>query len=238
MTPRPRRKRLAFTAVLLGGLVLLVALCYVLSPDVRVGWVRVLTGVGADDSLAGMAEDVDKDVRAAAVESLIGRGDRSVPALGRRLARPDANERATACRVLGRIGPPARDAAPALKRLVRDDSNPGVRSQAALAFALVGRTDPEVTAELVRLLKSPVEEDRGGAAFACRMLGADAKHAVPALTDALRDPEPEVREAALKALIVITNGLGDADAPLRDPGRAAVSKAMAELRAARPPGSP
>jgi len=84
---RLRRKHLAFAAVLLGGLALLVALCYALSPDVRVGWVRVLARLGADESLAGMAEDPDKDVRAAAIESLVGWSYRAVPTLVRRLSR-------------------------------------------------------------------------------------------------------------------------------------------------------
>lgn len=74
---RVRKKHLGFAAVLLGGAAFLVALCYVLSPGVRVGWVRAPARLGADESLSGMAEDPDKDVRATAIESLVARGPRT-----------------------------------------------------------------------------------------------------------------------------------------------------------------
>jgi HEAT repeat protein len=226
-----RRKYLTFGAVLLLGLTLIAALCFALSPDVRVGSVYVLERLGMDDSLAALLGDRDKDVRAAAADALVRRGAAAVPVLVRRLDRPDPLERASAVRVLGQIGPAATEAMPALRRRLRDDPESDVRSQAAFAFAAVGRNDPAVIAELVRLLKSAGEDDREAAAFACRMLAADARQAIPALIDALRDPSPEVREEAAKALYAISTSLGEQDADLRDRGLAAARKAMAEMAA-------
>lgn len=185
MRVRVGKRQLGFAAVTAAGAVLVAGLCYALSPDVRVGWVRVLARVGADDRLAGMVLDSDKDVRAAATAALVGRGDRAVPALAGRLARPDPTDRATSCRVLGEIGPPARDALTPLGRLARDDPDPAVRGQAILAFARIGREDPRVAPALAHMLAAPAADDREAAAFACRMLGADAKGAIPALIDVL-----------------------------------------------------
>jgi HEAT repeat protein len=231
---RLRKKHAAFALVLTGGVALIAALCYALSPDVRAASVGVLERLGSDDTLASLAQDRDRNVQAAAADALVRRGAAAVPALVRRLGRPDAPDRVVAVRALGRIGPPARDAMPALRECARDDPAPFVRPQAALALALIGRGDPQAVAELVRLLGSAEEPDRVGAAFACRMLGADAKHAIPALVGALADPEPEVREEALKALTSITGRLGDEDAALRDRGAAAARKAMAEMAAGGP----
>jgi HEAT repeat protein len=238
MRLRVRGKHVAFGLVAVSGVAFLGGLCYVLSPDARRTLVGPLEWVGADGWLAALAADPDKDVRAAATDALIRRGAPAVPALVRRVNRPGVEDRTFALAVLARMGPAARDAMPSLKPLLREDPDAEIRAHAVLAFALVGRGDPGVTAELVRMLKSPVERDREGAAFACRMLGADAKRAIPALIDSLRDPEPEVREEALQALNAITGSLGDDDAALRDPARAAAAKAMAELKTDAPAGQP
>ena len=230
MKLRVRMKSLAFGAIVLFGTVFLAALVYSLSPDARIGSVSVLAMVGSDKTLCVLMDDDDKDVRAAAANALVSRGERAVPTLVRWLDRPEAGERADAILILGRIGPPARAAIPALKQRLRDDPDSEIRARAAIVLGSVAPGDTEVIDELIRLLKSPRKSDREKSAFACRMLGADAKGAIPALIDATSDTNSEVREAAAIALTAIANSLGALDADLRDRSLEAVKRAIAEVK--------
>jgi HEAT repeat protein len=238
VSARSRKNRLVFIFALLFGLTFLAALCYLLSPDVRIASLRVLDWLGADTAIVNRLQDSDINVRTAAAATLIRRGDRAVPVLILRLERQDALERVTAVSVLGQIGPPASEAKSALKRLLKGEPDPNIRSQAALAFGLVGKSDPETISELIRMLGSTEEADRQGAAFACRILGADAKFAIPALIVALQDRKAEVREEALKAVSAVVNSLGDEDAALREQGHNAAIKALVELLPKKPPERP
>jgi HEAT repeat protein len=101
-----------------------------------------------------------------------------------------------AARVLGRLGPAAAPAAPALAQALCDQSE-RVRSAAARALGEIGG---EAAPVLVSALASEDHVLREAAATTLGRLGPAARCAVPALTAALRDPRVGVRQAAAQAL--------------------------------------
>src|SRR5262245_59498287 len=130
MKARPPRKRLLFGLVILVGAGLVMGELYVLSGAVRAATVPVLAGDGCFDTLVGLLTDDDRDVGDAAQGALIKAGPRAVPALVRGLDSDDPLRRSSSAITLGRIGPPAIDAAPALRRRMVDDNDPDVRTDA------------------------------------------------------------------------------------------------------------
>ncbi len=101
---------------------------------------------------------------------------------------------------LGEIGPPAASAVAALLKRLKDEDG-DVRVAAALALV---RIDPDKHADaalaaIVAELKNPDLLIRIEAADALGELGSRARSAAAALNGALKDPEPEVRQAAKDA---------------------------------------
>ena len=95
---------------------------------------------------------------------------------------------------LGKLGPAAQEAVPALQEALR---NPDVRSTAAEALSKVG------SAALPALIQSLNDEDRSVrylAAETLGRLGPAAEEALPALIQALKDPDSGVRSSAATAL--------------------------------------
>jgi HEAT repeat protein len=115
--------------------------------------------------------------------------------------------------VLKQIGPEPAAVIPALERLVllpepRDSGGP-YPSGLGDAVAYLGDLGMEAAPALVRIVSAKDARDlRAYAADALARLGPAAKAATPALTAALRDPEPFVRQAAAKALFKITGDAG------------------------------
>jgi HEAT repeat protein len=117
---------------------------------------------------------------AAARELLASFGPRVVPVLVKALHAEEAAQREAAADVLGRIGPPARAAGPALIDALKDNSS-AVALMAAMALAQV---DSRRGGAAVQLLADSLEVP--GAALALANIGPDARAAVPALIAALR----------------------------------------------------
>jgi HEAT repeat protein len=107
--------------------------------------------------------------------------------------------------MLGDCGPAAISAVPALVRRLKDEEG-DVRVAAALALLKIApeQQAPSSLAALLAELKNPDLLIRILAADALGGLGTRARDAVPALTNVLRDPEPEVRQAGKDALKKIT----------------------------------
>jgi HEAT repeat protein len=105
--------------------------------------------------------------------------------------------RAAAVEALGRAGPEARGALAEAQR----SEDPVVRFLAGRALA---RANPAgATAVFAPLLKDASATVRALTADELRRLGPRAKSAVPALRQALMDPDEDVRESAAEALRVI-----------------------------------
>lgn len=112
------------------------------------------------------------------------------------LSSNDFHVRHQAARQLGNLGVAAREAAPALGKLLRDPIAE-VRSGAAKALAQIGKPAVE---ELIAALKDRDAAVRIRAAQALAQAGPDDKEAVPALIAALADKQTEVRAAVVDAL--------------------------------------
>ena len=67
----------------------------------------------------------------------------------------------------------------------------------------------EIVPHMVALLKDETWEMRRGAAWILGMVGPEARDAVPALTEALKDPNPVVRERAQESLKKIQGEEGE-----------------------------
>jgi HEAT repeat protein len=107
--------------------------------------------------------------------------------------------RTQAARALGRIGPAAASAAPALIGLLKDDDET-VRCQAAEALGRVGGEEGATVAALVDLLQDASAPVKAAAARALGALKRAAAPAVPALVPLLQDRDESVRAAAAEAV--------------------------------------
>ncbi len=123
--------------------------------------------------------------------------EEKVADLIRRLQSADPRARLNAATVLGRMGPRALEAAPALVAALRDD-NVHLRKMAALALGDLGAV--EAVPPLIEALRDPDAAVRRRAAVALGELGPWAQGALPALRLALQDADEGVRRAATHAL--------------------------------------
>jgi HEAT repeat protein len=118
----------------------------------------------------------------------------------------DPKSRSQAAKDLGRLGPKAEAAIPALVSLLGDTSSittpdfyyTSVRSDATSALVQIGPT--AVLAVIAALDNSPNPEIRVGAALALVDFSPKAKEALPAFAKALNDPNEEVRRFAAQGL--------------------------------------
>ncbi|MFC8130494.1 fumarate reductase/succinate dehydrogenase flavoprotein subunit [Streptomyces sp. NPDC057302] len=176
-------------------------------PDLAQG---LLTALGHEDAV----------VRATALDVLRALRLGEATAYARALADPDIEVRIASVRALVSVGAldavararvdPARevrvtvacglDTPQALAPLL-DDADILVRAAAFTALASVGCPTPyDITA--VAALAAPAWQVRTGAAAA--LGAADPRHAIPALSKALDDPNADVRKAAVLALLCHT----------------------------------
>ena len=95
----------------------------------------------------------------------------------------DSARRAKAARAIGRIGPAAKDAIPALFAAIKDPDELVSRSTIEAVYA-VGPAAKDAIPTLVAALKDPNRFVHGIAALALAQIGPEAKDAVPALVTA------------------------------------------------------
>ncbi len=179
-------------------------------------------GKQAAPTLAAVLRDprlnaADQELIATALENM---GPDTVPLLAALVQDPSGRARLLAVRVLGRLGPAAREAAPALGKMLRLTDDP-VSDEAGFALAAVG---PEAVPTLRALLREPDARVIDRAAWVLSLLGPAAKEAVPDLTALLHHPAEGTRLWAAQALTKIGPDAKEAVPPLRDllagpPGR-------------------
>lgn len=172
-------------------------------------------------------------------------GAEAVPVLAELVGQPSGSEweaaevRWKAADLLGRLGPKARDAVPALIAATQDRDahvrsvtiaalgdcgahsptaatalgeqlKGGERLEALKALAKLGKLAAAAVPEIVPLLKDKSNEVRWNAARTLGEIGPAALLAAPALVAALADPDDEVREHAAESLGQIGPGAKDA----------------------------
>jgi HEAT repeat protein len=148
-------------------------------------------------SLVKQLKSPDEELRRAAAKGLGELGPDAKPAvpdLTRALKDGDLFVRRFAAQALGEVGPDAKAAVPALKEALGDKKKE-VGEAAAAALARLG---PDGVAALTDLLKDAKKDAavRRKAVEALGRAGDDAKPAVPALTDLLKDRDLRTDAAA------------------------------------------
>jgi len=128
----------------------------------------------------------------------------ALPELVAGLRDPHAGNRAAAAWAISQISPPHDS--PVVKALAQalSDSDPKVRSLAALALRQIGPGAVEAVPALTAALRDPVDFVRAPAADALGQIGPAARTAVGPLTDAL-----QVRNEQVFVLRSIAYSLGD-----------------------------
>ncbi|NWF58080.1 MAG: HEAT repeat domain-containing protein [Fischerella sp.] len=135
--------------------------------------------------------------RAAAIDYLTTVGKPAVPALITALQDSDAQVRASAAIIIGKIGPAAAQSAPVLLRAI-GDKDATVRSHAVQAIKKIGRQ--AYVPYLIAGLDSKNAWERYSTAHALRGMGKDAGYAVPALMKKLDDEDAWMRVNVVSAL--------------------------------------
>jgi hypothetical protein len=105
---------------------------------------------------------------------------------------PDPQVRSDAIFALGAIGPDAAMALPALKVILREDSDVGCRRQASLALGKMTPASRDAVEELAQALEDEDIVVRVNAAVALSRLREEARPAVPALIRAVEDERNHV----------------------------------------------
>jgi HEAT repeat protein len=130
-----------------------------------------------------------------------------VPRLLEALGDKDDEVRQFVVRSLAALRPDAKQAVPALAKLVKDDSSPAVRYTAVDMLRLHGKS---AVPALVELLGEADDLTRYYACWGLGVIGPEAKAAVPDLTKALKDRDAKVRRRAAAALGGIGPGAKEA----------------------------
>jgi len=155
--------------------------------------VLVAPGPAAPDAAAGTK------TQKSAAATVASRRSQQVADLVKRLEDNDPDVRSSAARGIGRLGPSAETAIPALVRLLRDPVA-DVRMAAVEALADVGATPESAVPDLLLLL---ADADSGAdlqAVRALRRMGPRAAAGVPDLIRLLQHESPRVQAAAAEVL--------------------------------------
>lgn len=157
---------------------------------------------------------------------LLGRiGKPAVPDLIDALAdRCQESRQSVVARTLGRIGPAAAEAVPALVHELTSE-NANVRQAAAEGLGQIGPPAEPAVPALIQLLTDRLPDSRQAAAAALARVGRADPAAIPPLIQLLPDRADEVREAAVAALAAFGP---DAVPPLIELLKALDGKAMEE----------
>lgn len=114
----------------------------------------------------------------------------------------DEETRWNAARTIGKVGPTATAAIPALVAALQDEAAT-VREHAAEALGDIGPNAGEAVGALASVLTDRATRVRRDAVRSLGQIGATARPAVPEIKRLLHDPEPVVRKAAEETLRAI-----------------------------------
>jgi TonB family protein len=201
------------------------------NPHVRFAAVLALSDLRGRDVTAALIAhlgDSDAPVRSASAAALgvlvvknPADGPAALPALTAALRDPDLHVQEDAAEALGKIGPGARPAIPALRGLL---THKELRVAAAISLTQIDPvgTAAETLPVLIEILKDPKNPRRISVPETLGALGPLAAPAIPALTAALKDPEPFIQTAAAEALVKVRpRPTATASLPRRPPVRVA-----------------
>jgi HEAT repeat protein len=158
--------------------------------------------------VAIVKDDQREEVRHAIIDALeaIGTASKdSLPALISMLTDDNLDIRRAATFALGKIGPPAKSALPAIR--TNFDTREELRPVSIWAMVRISPDDDKVAAKAVPLLIAALRREEGFVRFEAAetlgLIGPRARAAVPALEAAKEDPDDFVRQAVVEALTKI-----------------------------------
>jgi hypothetical protein len=148
------------------------------------------------------------------------------------LKSPNSNLKAAAAVVLGRIGPDARDAVPALIELLGDEDL-SVRELATVVLGRIGPDARDAVPALIKLLGDEDGEVRRQTAEALVHIGRGSRDLVAELIQFLRDEDRDIRQPAATvlgqigpvargAVLALAKLLGDEDLSVTPPSEVAL----------------
>jgi HEAT repeat protein len=201
-------------------------------PSVRATAVRGLVDMRAASetlvpAMSRIVEEGPAELRDDALSVLQSVGEPAVPALVNAMKFPEVRPRAAA--ILGRIGPQAKAAVPALVDLTKSD-DPTARRQALLALAAMGPAAHAAAPAAIGALRDTDMNVRYSACYALGKMGAAAMDGRAALQRELdsRDPyislaaawalariDPDCSQTPPKALPMLVKALDDSDPMVR-----------------------
>lgn len=181
-------------------------------------------------------KDAKPEVVEHALGALAGLGEPSVPSLIEALKHEKA--RPKVAYVLGRIGPKAAAAAPALARLLRVN-DPETRREAAIALAKIGPAAKQAVPVLIEVMEARRESPEYAPVFALGSIGPAAAAAKPALIKAMSGKDetlavfsawalalidPSDADVAKKSVPLLCAALADSEAGIRHQAAVALGK--------------
>jgi HEAT repeat protein len=176
-------------------------------PEYRKKAINALTAIGTEDKrvLPVLIKALkDRYISNEAAHALGNIGKDAVPALLPLLKGRDTELRKWAAVALSDIGPEAKETIPALIECLEDQD----QSLRGWAAAALGRMAPESKAAIPALIKLLDKDDLGftrgrGGSTTIEALSRFREQAVPALSEALKDPSEKIRAGAAGCLAII-----------------------------------
>ena len=174
-------------------------------PEARAAAAQALLDLDPDPEIARpvlkkVMEDAEPEVLNDILDALAGLGEKAVPRL---IAALDVEEmRAKAATIIARIGPPAKEAVPALIAALEDQS-PETCCEVLFALAAIGPDAAEGVPALVKALGNPEANVCYGACYALGKIGPAAMPAKAQLLATLDSEDPFLAMAGAWALAQI-----------------------------------
>ncbi len=177
-------------------------------PQVRVAAARAIVDLRPNHEvllplLGDVVEHGSEEGVREAVQAFALVGPPAVPGLRRMLQYEQV--RPLAARALGRLGPQAAEAVPALVQVL-PQSEPATQREVLYALGSIGAPAAPAVPQMMRLLQSDDSQVRYAAVFALGRIGPPAGAAVPALREGLKDKDDFFRMTSAWSLARIMPG--------------------------------
>lgn len=134
-------------------------------------------------------------------DALVDMGKAAVGPVAQELKNPKLRRAAVV--VLGRIGPDAKDAVPALVEALRGETDKDARREIFMSLSNIGPASDAIVPELLKDLKSEDIQLKAGATYALGAMGASAKEALPEIRKNLTARDEKLRLLSVWALVRI-----------------------------------
>ncbi len=174
--------------------------------DVRLAAIEAIDDLDPEPSLVMPAlikafESQDGLIATNVADTLVDMGKAAVGPVAAELKNPKLRRAAVV--VLGRIGPDAKDAVPALVEALRGETDKDARREIFMSLSNIGPAPASVIPELLKDLKSDDIQLKAGATYALGAMGKAAEEALPEIRKNLAARDEKLRLLSVWALVRI-----------------------------------